>query len=370
MRTPLASAVFLGLLLGCVPQLPPDANASANPSAAASQQGGAGAPCAPMIPVRGSGSATLTELPHEIGTVALFGLDGSFVASAYPYPLGGQWRWFELDSDGTLIRQFEWRWQGGMLQSPDGSQVVYGVATDTSSGRTALFVRAMNGAGRLLAPIHGTPLRWLDANHVLVESFDQQGVIHSIDTRTGADQIVFSPPPPPPTVKADGDNDWFHVSGDMRWAVFVRWNAAGSLLRQDLFDVARQSYVPGVTLGTIPIAVTPFGDVALWLEGDQLRAMHLCDRRVVTIGNVPTSTDLVSWRWSADARFAALSFGATTEQTGPERVVFVDLERGAIAHIDKPWGSVRQWSPDGRFLVLSRSAYHGPVSKLAKFEFK
>ena len=364
-----ASALSVGLLVGCLPQLPPEASASPNPSAGVSPQGGVGSSCAPAIPVRGGGTATLTELPHEIGASVVFGLDGSFVASAQAYPLGAHWHWSELDSDGKLISQFEWRWQGGMLQSPDGSKVVYGVATDTTSARTALFMRDMLGPGRLLAPINGSPLRWLDTNHVLVETSDDVGVIHSVDTRTGADRIVFSPPPPP-EIRAEGDNDFIYVSGDLRWAVFRRWNSAGAVVRQDLFDVERQSYVPSVTLPTKPIALAPTGDVALWIDGDQLRAMHLCDRRAVTIGTVATATDIVSSRWSADGRFASFSFGSTNEETGPERATVVDLQQGALAEIDKPWGSVRQWSPDGRFVVLSRSGYHGPLSKLARFEFK
>jgi hypothetical protein len=369
-RALVASALSLGLVVGCLPQLPPDAKGSANPSAAPSAQGGGvGASCAPAIPVRGRGTATLTELPHEIGASVLFGLDGSFLASAPGYPLKAQWRWFELDNDGKVISRFEWRWQGGMLQSPDGSKVVYGVATDATSGRTALFIRDMLGPGRLLAPINGAPLRWLDTNLVLVETFDDVGVIHSVDTRTGADRIVFSPPPPP-GIKAEGDNDFFDLSGDLRWAVFTRGNAAGSVLRQDLFDVERHSYVPGVTLPTKPIALAPTGDMALWLDGNQLRAMHLCDRRVVTLGTIATATDIVNSRWSADGRFASFSFGSTNEETGPERVTFVDLQQGALAEIDKPWGFVRQWSPDGRFVVLSRSGYHSALSKLARFDFK
>jgi hypothetical protein len=364
-----ASALSVGLLVGCVPQLPPDTNASAHPSASVSPPSGVGASCAPAIPVRGKGTATLTELPHEIGASVVFGLDGSFVATAYGYPLGAHWHWFEQDVDGKIVSRFEWRWQGGMLQSPDGSKVVYGVATDTTSGRTALFMRDMLGPGRVLAPINGAPLRWLDTNQVLVEAFDEVGVIRSVDTRTGADRIVFSPPPPP-EIKAEGDNDFFYFSGDLRWAVFRRWDSAGTVLRQDLFDVERQSYVPGVRLPTKPIALAPTGDVALWLDGNQLRAMHLCDRRAVTIGTVATATDIVNSRWTADGRFASFSFGSTNEETGPERVTFVDLQQGSVAEIDKPWGFVRQWSPDGRFVVLSRAGYHGPLSKLASFEFK
>jgi len=98
--------------------------------------------------------------------------------------------------------------------------------------------------------------------------------------------------------------------------------------------------------------------------------MHLCDRRAVTIGTVATATDIVSSRWSADGRFASFSLGSTNEETGPERITFVDLQQGAVAEIDRPCGSVRQWSPDGRFVVLSRSGYHGPLTKLARLEFK
>ena len=148
-----ASALSVGLLVGCLPQLPPEANASPSPSAGVSPQGGVGASCASPIPVRGRGTATLTELPHEIGTSVVFGLDGSFVATAYGYPLGAHWHWFEEDVDGKIVSRFEWRWQGGLLQSPDGGSVVYEVATDTTSGRTVLFIRDMLGPGRLLAPI-------------------------------------------------------------------------------------------------------------------------------------------------------------------------------------------------------------------------
>jgi hypothetical protein len=256
-----------------------------------------------------------------------------------------------------------------MLQSPDGSRVVYGVTTDVTSGRTALFIRDMLGPGRLLAPINGAPVRWLDPNHVLVEAFDEVGVMHSIDTRTGADQVVFSPPAPP-AVKADGENDFFYVSGDLRWAVFRRWNIAGTVVRQDLFDVQRQSYVPGVTLSTNAFALAPVGDIALWLEGNQVRAMHLCDRLAVTIGAVATASEIVNSRWSVDGRFASFSLGSTNEETGPQRVTFIDLQQGAVAEIDKPWGFIRQWSPDGRFVVLSRTGYHSFLSKLARFEFK
>jgi hypothetical protein len=256
-----------------------------------------------------------------------------------------------------------------MLQSPGGSKIVYGVATDNTSGRTALFVRDVNGPGHLLAPMDGSPLRWLDDDRILIEQFDGAGVMHSVDTRTGAEEVVFSPPPAP-SIKTDGDNDFLFPSGDLRWAVFVRANATGGVLRQDLYDVARQSYVPGVTLGDKAITLAPVGDVALWLDGNKVQAMHLCDRRVVTLGTVSSSSDAVNVRWSADGRFASWSYGATNETTGPESIVFVDLQQGAVAETAKPWGYVRQWSPDGRYVVLNRSGFHGPAGKLAKFEFR
>ncbi|MDP9266017.1 MAG: hypothetical protein M3O91_07875 [Chloroflexota bacterium] len=304
-----------------------------------------------------------------MGTQVIFGLDGSFVASAYGYPLGANWHWSELDRDGTLLREFEWR-QVGIIQSPDGSRLAYG-GQDPVTGKTGLFARELSGPERFVAQIDGRAYGWLDADHVLVESPTELGPVRAIDIRAGTDRIVFAPPPPPTPKAADSDYDSFSLTADLRWAVFTRTTANGVVLRQDLYDVVRQTYVPGVSLGTKDIRVAPAGDVALWVEGSELRAMHFCDRKVTTIGSVPASSSgLRSFAWSTDGRFASFSFGDTNEENGPERIVVVDLWRGAIAEIDRPWGYIRQWSPDGRFVVLTRRGYHVSSTKLATFEFR
>lgn len=141
---------------------------------------------------------------------------------------------------------------------PEGGPVVYG-DLDPASGKTGLFVRDMNGPERFLVPSDRPAFAWLDADRVLVDPVDEQGIVHAIDTRTGADQIVFAPPPSP-TIKADSDVDYFKLSGDLRWAIFIRANADGARVRQDLFDVARQSYVPNVTLGLKDLWLAPIGE--------------------------------------------------------------------------------------------------------------
>jgi hypothetical protein len=298
----------------------------------------------------------------------LFGLDGSFVASAYAYPLGAQWHWWELAADGTRVREFEWRWQLGILQSPDGQKAVYG-AIDPASGKTALFVRDMNGPERFLAQSARPASAWLDADRVRVDPDNDLGVVRAIDTRGGAEQIVFIAPPAP-AVKAEGDLDSFELSGDLRWAIFMRWDARGRLLRQDLFDVAQQRYLSVPMLGLDPW-LAPTGDLAVWLDGTQVRSMHLCDRRVMTIGTISPSTgDARNIAWSPDAQLLSFSFGATNEQTGPERLVVVDVQRGLIAEVERPWGRIQQWSPDARYVVLARSTFFAPATKLAKFEFR
>lgn len=126
-----------------------------------------------------------------------------------------------------------------------------------------------------------------------------------------------------------------------------------------------------MTLGLTDIWLAPSGDLALWLDGTQLRAMHLCDRQAVTLATVTSSPGGVqSITWSGDRRFASFWFGLTDDLTGPERVVVVDLQRGAIAEVERPWGFIRQWSPDRRFVVLGRRGFHDWVSTLARFEFK
>ena len=51
-------------------------------------------------------------------------------------------------------------------------------------------------------------------------------------------------------------------------------------------------------------------------------------------------------------------------------VVVIDVQRGVIAEVERPWGFIQQWSPDASYVVLSRSTFHAPASKLAKFEFQ
>jgi hypothetical protein len=283
--------------------------------------------------------------------------------------LGAQWHWSEFDSDGALVREFEWRWQVAILQSPDGSRVVYG-GQDPASGRAGLFAREMNGTARFVAQSDGRAYAWLDADRVLVEPLKGLGAVHAIDIRSGADQVVFTPPAPPSAKTTESDNDGFSLTSDLRWAIFARSNAHGAILRQDLFDVVRQTYVPGLSFGTKDIWIAPVSDVALWLEGTELRAMHLCDLNFVMIGAVSLSSGVKSFAWSPDGRFASLSFGETNEETGPERIVVVDVQRGVMAEVDHPWGYVHQFSPDGGYAVLQRRGYHGNPSKLARLELR
>jgi hypothetical protein len=99
--------------------------------------------------------------------------------------------------------------------------------------------------------------------------------------------------------------------------------------------------------------------------------MHLCDRRIVTIGTISPSTGAPRGvAWSGDARLLSFTFGTTDVDTGPERVVIVDVQRGLIAEVELPWGSIQQWSPDTNYVVLARSTFHAPASKLAKVDFR
>ena len=362
LRGLVVSALSLALLTGCTPEW------TASPSPKTSRPEGTTPTCAPAVPSGGHGTATLTLLPHVVGSHVLFGLDGSFVASAYGYPLGAHWHWWELAEDGTRLREFEWRWQLGILQSPDGRKAVYG-GIDPVSGKTGLFVRDMNGPERFLAQSERPASRWLDADRVRVDPANGLGVVHALDTRGGAEQIVFVPPSPP-AIKAEGDMDLFELSGDLRWAIFMRWDAGGVLRRQDLFDVGQYRYVAVPTLGLDPW-LAPVGDLAVWLDGTQVRAMHLCDRRIVTIGTIsPSAGAPRGVAWSGDGRLVSFSFGMTDEETGPERVVVIDVQRGVIAEVERPWGRIQQWSPDTNYVVLARSTFHAPATKLAKIDFR
>jgi hypothetical protein len=227
----------------------------------------------------------------------------------------------------------------------------------------------MNGPERFLAQSERPASVWLDVDRVRLDPVKDLDVFRAIDTRSGAEQIVFIAPPPP-AVKAPGEFDSFELSGDLRWAIFMRWSASGALLRQDLFDVGQYRYVAVPTLGLDPW-LAPVGDLAVWLDGTQMRAMHLCDRRIVTIGTISPSTSAPRGvAWSGDGRLLSFTFGTTDVDTGPDRLVIVDIQRGLIAEVERPWGSIQQWSPDTNYVVLARSTFHAPASKLAKVEFK
>lgn len=321
----------------------------------------------PLRPV----SASLELLPHQIANQVLFGLDGAFVASSGSYPLGAGRRWWELDAIGATIRDIDMDAPYSRVQqSPDGAQFLFS-AIDVPTGGFATYVRdTAGGVPRVLALGDIVVDAWIGADDVLLERRDDIGVFHLIHTRSLVDTIVFRPPPSP-SVAAAGDDEWFSLSGDLRWAVFTRWHADDSLARIDLFDVRRQTYVPE----PLPVQrswLVPRGDVLVWLDGTDLRAMHLCDRRAVTLATLPKTASVMEGglRFSANGRYLSFAYGHTDELTAPERDVIVDLDRGTIADIAAPWGLVRQWSPGLDVVVLSRYGYHTSVDKLARFSIR
>lgn len=313
-------------------------------------------------------SASFELLPHRIANQILFGLDGAFVASSGSYPLGASRRWWELDAAAATIREIDFETPYGRIQqSPDGAQFLFS-AIDVPTGGFATYVRdTIGGVPRVLALGDVVVDAWIGADDVLLERRDEMGVYHLINTRSLVDTIVFRSPAPP-SVAAAGDDEWFSLSGDLRWAVFTRWQADDSLARIDLFDVRRQTYAPE----PLPVQrswLVPCGDVLVWLDGTELRAMHLCDRRAVTLATLPKIASVMEGglRFSANGRYLSFAYGHTDELTAPERDVIVDLDRGTIADIAAPWGFVRQWSPGLDVVVLSRYGYHTSVDKLARF---
>lgn len=325
--------------------------------------------CAPAISTPRVAQATLADMPHPVGPLVVFGMNGSFLATAYGYPLGAPRHWWEEDSLGKRVREFEWKWEMGLLQSPDGRQVLYG-GVDASSGERGLLVRGLAaGSERFLIQSDRPALRWLDNDTVLVA--DTQGVVRAVDTRTAATRVVFQPAAPP-TPKAAEEFDDFDLSGDLRWAVFSRWSKDGSLLRQDLFDVQRQAYVgAGRPLPSSSLSLSPIGDVAVWLDGDQVRAMHLCDRQPVTFGRATGVTASArNVQWSPDGRYFSVSFGEAYEDHGPQRLVVADLVTNSVAQVEAPWGYIQRWSPDLKYVLLFRGGYHTPNVRLASFELR
>ncbi len=319
---------------------------------------------APLRPV----TATVTLLPNEIGHQYVFGLDGSLLATSFGYPLGVFRHWWEVGASGERVREFEWpQLRSSVGQSPEGRWVVY-VGDDPTTGGGATFVRELSGGTRYLGSDGLVLEGWPDADHALFESRTEPGVIHRIDLRSLVDEIVFRPPPPP-TPAAAGEQEWFSLTSDARWAIFTRARGNGEPTRMDLFDVARQTYV----VASLPLRswIAPRGDLLMWFEGDDLRAMHLCDRRAVTLATIPgvgikpPGVFRLS-AMSADARFLGFAVGLTDLDRGPERAVIVDLHRGLYADITQPWGYVSQISPDGTYGVLSRVGYHATSNRLAR----
>lgn len=312
-----------------------------------------------MMPLK----AELELLPHQVGTLLVFGLDGSFVASAYSYPIGASRQWFALDAAGNMTNRFAWPISSAPIQSSDGMQVIY-AATDPQTGRRALFVRDLNGAPRLISVGDLVPTRWVDAFRVLVDDPGDHTAIYALDTRTGTKETVMSTPPPHPTLPTTGNN-WINPSGDLRWALIHQLDPDGSYVRSDLYDVTRHEYVSAVVPGTALLA--PRGDIAVWLASDGLRGMHLCDRREVTLAAISAEpTVLTGMRWSPDGRYFSVSLGPTDETHGPQRDLILDFERGVVAQLDEPWGYIQQWAPRNEYVAVGRIGYHAADVRLAR----
>ena len=325
------------------------------------------AACATALSPLGPITATLTLLPNEIGHQYVFGLDGSLLATAYGYPIGAFRHWWEVDANGERVREFDWPGLlSSVVQSPEGQWVVYD-EIDAATGGRAAFVRDLSGGTRFLREDALGITGWPDPDHALFELRNAPGIIHRVDLRSLVDEIVFRPPPPPSPPAAD-ERDWFELTSDARWAIFTRAHADGEPLRMDLFDVTRQTYV----VASLPLRswLAARGDLLMWFEGDELRAMHLCDRRSATLATIPGAGIQPPGLFrltarSADARFLAFAFGNTDAERGPERAVIVDLQRGVYADIAQPWGYVSRLSPDCRYAVLSRAGFHATTNRLA-----
>jgi len=354
-------------VLACTPPTPAEqtpARTVTNPTASST----APAACARPLTALRAVSASLDLLPHHIADQIIFGLDGAFVATSGSYPLGAGRHWWELDAAGVTIRQLDIpQGYGRVSQSLDGTQFIFTALVATTGGLVTYVRDTAGGATRVLAVGELAWESWIDADSVLLEWRDTPGVFHAIQTRSLVDTTVFRPTAPP-TVAASGDTDSFSLSGDLRWAIIDRYHGDGSFARADLYDVRSQTYVPAA-LPRAESWLAPRGDVLVWIDGTQLLAMHLCDRRVVTIATLPKIATVTEGgaHWSSDGRYLSFAYGRTDELTAPERVIVLDLDHGTIADIAAPWGFVRQWSPGLDVVVLSRNGYHTSVDRLARF---
>ena len=362
-----ALALATVFFLACNASAPPPSPTArpATTTAGAAPSPGCAAALSPLSVAR----ASVTLLPHRIGDIVLFGVGGTFASSASSYPPGAQVHWWDLNENGAITRLFDWPIEGRVLQSPDGSLVVFR-ASDPQSGGPALYVRDRTGTERVLAEGVWSPRSWLDETHLLITADDAPGPVWSLDIATGAHPLVFDPPEPPPATEYF-DDEWYLLSGNAKWSVFLRDNDDETVIETDLYDVAAGAFV-SAPLPVVDVSLAPRGDVMAWIEGTSLRAMHLCDRRAVTLVGLGSFAPpyVGGIRWSPDGRFLTLESGVTDDVNGPRAVLVADLERGTVAVLNKPWGFISRWSPDARYVVLSRGALHEDDVRLARLAFQ
>ena len=361
MRALSLATVFV---LACTTSAPPPV-----PTTQASQAAHASGGCAAPLSALSLTQASVTLMPHRIGDLLAFGLNGAFASSASSYPPGADVHWWDLDASGAITRLFDWPVAGRFSQSPDGSRVVYRGA-DPATGEPALLIRDRAGAERPLAVGVWTPQTWPDETHLVVTADDSPGPVWSIDLTSGARTLVFEPPAPPPATQYF-DDDWYLLSGDAKWAMYLRDNDDDVVIETYLYDVGAGAFATEA-MPVADLSLSPRGDIAAWIEGTSLRAMHLCDRRAVTLVGLGTFAPpyVGGIRWSPDGRFLTIASGVTDQLTGPRAVLVADLQRRTVAVLNKPWGLISGWSPDASYVVLSRGALHEDDARLARLTFK
>jgi hypothetical protein len=122
------------------------------------------------------------------------------------------------------------------------------------------------------------------------------------------------------------------------------------------------------TLGPDTWELGPRGDIAVSFAGGKIRVMHLCDQRIVELGQSAGSATAATGSWSPDGRYLAMSFGPTFDDTGPESLVIVEPAAGRFGAVKGPWGFIYTWSSDLRFVGLGRRGYHDLAARLAHLE--
>ena len=362
-----ALTVAAALLIACTATTPVTPTPAPSLGSAV---GGGPAPCAPALKPLAVGHAAVTLLPHTIGDLLTFGMNGAFASSASSYPGGAQAHWWDLNENGAITRLYDWQIAGRLSQSPDGARVAYRAA-DPASGEPALFIRTREGGdARMLAPGVWSPRSWPDATHLLVTADDAPGPVWSFDLASGARTLVFDPPAPPEATEYF-DDEWYLLSGDAKWAMYLRDNDDETIIETYLYSVAAGAFVKD-RMPLFDMSLSPRGDLAAWVEGTNLRAMHLCDHRAVTLVGLGTFKPpyVGGIRWSADGRFLTLDSGVTDTINGPRAVLVADLQRGTVSVLDRPWGVISAWSPDASYVVLSRGATHEDNDRLARITFK